>query len=241
MYTNVQVDIGLGNYASIYASKVLQPKNGKLLTQDMVLEPNTKYIIKHILDLNGKVVRLPENCIIEVDGGQIKNGTLVGNNTILLNPNGVDSIFNNVIQSGTWQYGEGSIVGPQGPPGKSFTYADLTDSEKEDLVSHVIQSQYPDLSTTPSETNYKFEGNTIYQILVPAIDNTRILGNYFDVQDAYFDTSNLPQDITILEAFIFNNAHQESAQCINKNNTWIIYGTNSDFSPDYALIRYYLR
>ena len=240
--TNVQVDIGSGNYSSIYVTKVLQPKQGKYLTQDMVLEPNTKYVVKYILDLNKKLIRLPENCIIEIDGGQLKNGTLIGNETILLNSSGVTSIFNNIVQAGTWQYKEGSIAGPQGPAGRDFTYEDLTEEQKTDLVQTALSNIIPpDISVTPTEMSQTFNGNTVYQVLLPALDTTKILGNYFDVQEPYFNTNNLPQNSIILEAFVFNDTHLESAQCIYRNNYWSIYGSNSDFSPEYALIRYYLK
>jgi len=60
---------------------------------------------------------MPPNCIIEVDGGQLYNGTLIGDNTILINTNGVDSITKDLVQVGTWIYPEGSVAGPPGPPG----------------------------------------------------------------------------------------------------------------------------
>ena len=243
--SNIQINIGLSNYQSIYKCKVLQPKNGTLLTQDMILEPNTKYIINHILNLNRQTIKIPENCIIEINGGQLKNGTLVGNNTILLNPNGVDSIFNNITQNGTWQYKEGTLIpGPQGPPGRSFTYEDLTDSQKKELIEKALENihiTYPDIKITPSEIQTTFEGKPIYYLLLPAIDTSKILGNYFDVQEEYFDTSKLPQNSVILEAYVFNDLHTESAQCLNNNGIWSIYGSNSDFSPFYALVKYYLK
>lgn len=247
MSKNIQVNIGIGNYSSIYTQKILQPKNGTLLTQDMVLEPNTKYVIKYIFNLNGQTIQMPPNSIIEIDGGQLRNGTLVGDDTILLNPNGVDSITQNVVQVGTWIYGEGSIAGPPGPPGQSFTYEDLTDSQKQEFIDKTyekvidnIHLSYPNLDIIPTELPYRFGDNTIYQLLIPAIDNTKILGNFYDVDEEYFDLNNLPNNSVILEAFVFNKERQESAQCIKINNKWEINSSNSDFSPDYALVRYYL-
>lgn len=65
-------------------------------------ESNTKYIIKYNFDLNGNTIEIPSNCIIAIDGGSISNGTLVGNNSILLNVNKVDNILFNVSKEGTW-------------------------------------------------------------------------------------------------------------------------------------------
>lgn len=244
--TNIQVNIGLSGYASIYTSKVLLPKNGTLLTQDMVLEPNTKYIVKHILNLNRQTIQMPYNCVIEIDGGQLYNGTLVGNDTILINTNGVNSITKDLVQTGTWIYPEGSIAGPPGPPGQSFTYEDLTESQKQEFIDKIYNKViddyiiYPDLYTTPTELPYRFGDNTVYQLLIPAIDNNKILGNFYDVDEEYFNLDNLPINCVILEAFVFNKTRQESAQCIKINNKWEINSSNSDFSPDYALVRYYL-
>lgn len=242
--TNIQVSIGLGGYSSIYTTKVLLPKNGTLLTQDMVLEPNTKYVIKHILNLNRQTIQMPPNCIIEVDGGQLYNGTLIGDNTILINTNGVDSITKDLVQVGTWIYPEGSVAGPPGPPGQSFTYEDLTDKQKQELIEKAlenIQLVYPNVTTTPSSAWSSFNGEPIYQLLLPAINPNKLLGNYFDVDEPYFNTDELPQNSVIVEACVFNDNHIESAQCINDNGTWSIYGSNSDFSPFYALVKYYLK
>ena len=65
-------------------------------------ESNTKYIIKYNFDLNENTIEIPSNCIIAIDGGSISNGTLVGNNSILLNVNKVDNILFNVSKEGTW-------------------------------------------------------------------------------------------------------------------------------------------
>ena len=65
-------------------------------------ESNTKYIIKYSFDLEGNTIEIPSNCIIAIDGGSISNGTLVGNNSILLNVNKVDNILCNVSKEGTW-------------------------------------------------------------------------------------------------------------------------------------------
>ena len=71
---------------------------------EQLTQPNTKYIVKHNFNLNGQTLNIPENCIIEIDGGSIQNGTLVGNHTILLNANKLSQgqILQNITLSGTW-------------------------------------------------------------------------------------------------------------------------------------------
>jgi len=39
---------------------------------------NYKYIIKWDFDLGGQTIKVPKNCILEFDGGSLKNGTIIG-------------------------------------------------------------------------------------------------------------------------------------------------------------------
>ena len=74
--------------------------NGKnILTQDMMVKENTRYIIQYDYDLDGSTLSIPEGSVLDFQGGSFKNGTISGNfkiNTIekslLCNVNG--SILN---------------------------------------------------------------------------------------------------------------------------------------------------
>lgn len=50
-----------------------------VLTQAMVNKANTRYIIQYDYDLNGATIDVPDGCVIEFQGGHIKNGTINGN------------------------------------------------------------------------------------------------------------------------------------------------------------------
>lgn len=51
--------------------------NGKnLIYQDAINQSNTRYIIKYDFDLDGNSIELPNNCILDFQGGSIKNGTI---------------------------------------------------------------------------------------------------------------------------------------------------------------------
>lgn len=50
------------------------------LTQEMMSATNTKYVIKYDYTL-GEDITVPENCILEFDGGSLKNHKINGNNT----------------------------------------------------------------------------------------------------------------------------------------------------------------
>lgn len=42
---------------------------------------NTTFLIQSDFDLGGKNINMPENCVLRFDGGVMKNGTIVGDNT----------------------------------------------------------------------------------------------------------------------------------------------------------------
>ena len=91
-----------------YNTVVLQPNrvgNKNILTQDMVSDSNVKYIIKYNYDLNGQIMVLNENTIIEIDGGSLQNGYLTGNNSLLIDRNqlGEKNILISVGKRGTWK------------------------------------------------------------------------------------------------------------------------------------------
>lgn len=94
---NISEYSGLGR---IYLRKNIS--NGKnILTQDMINKPNTRYIIQYDYDLNETNITIPENCILDFQGGTIKNGTINCNNTII---NGLH-IFSNVVLTGNYNEG----------------------------------------------------------------------------------------------------------------------------------------
>lgn len=51
------------------------------LTQSMMQDANTIYVIQYDFDLRGATIEVPENCVLEFNGGLIDNGILIGNNT----------------------------------------------------------------------------------------------------------------------------------------------------------------
>lgn len=53
------------------------------LTQSMISKENTIYIIQYDYSLNGQTIIIPDNCVLKFEGGQLKNGTINFNNTLL--------------------------------------------------------------------------------------------------------------------------------------------------------------
>lgn len=55
-----------------------------VLTQDMIREENTVYIIQYDFDLDGKVISIPKGCTLWFQGGSINNGTIYLQETAIL-------------------------------------------------------------------------------------------------------------------------------------------------------------
>ena len=71
-----------------------------VLTQEMINEPNTIYEIRYDFDLNGTTITIQNNCLLRFNGGILKNGTIVGENTVI--EANKDSIFNGITLNGTF-------------------------------------------------------------------------------------------------------------------------------------------
>lgn len=63
-----------GKGYKILRRNIMDGKN--ILTQDMVNQPHTIYVVQYDFDLNGAQITIPENCILKFDGGSLSNGKL---------------------------------------------------------------------------------------------------------------------------------------------------------------------
>lgn len=99
MHKNINVNVsGPVQPTATYKTVVLK---GNHSFASQVTEPNMKYVIKHNFDLGGESVTIPENCVLEFEGGSLSNGTIVGNNTGI--QAGFVKIFNtDITLAGSW-------------------------------------------------------------------------------------------------------------------------------------------
>lgn len=71
---------GLGR---VYLRKnIVGDKN--VLTQAMINKANTIYVIQYDYDLKEASINIPENCVLQFDGGSFSNGKLICNNTSII-------------------------------------------------------------------------------------------------------------------------------------------------------------
>ena len=83
------------------AGKIVLAGPSNILTQSMMAQPDTKYVIGIDYDLKGKSITVPDNCVLEFDGGSLCNGTIIGQRTsIVAAPMKV--FGSNLNVEGTW-------------------------------------------------------------------------------------------------------------------------------------------
>lgn len=81
---NPGIHVGMGY--KILRRNIMDGKN--ILTQDMVNQPHTIYMIQYDYDLDGTTIKIPEGCILDFQGGSIVNGKVFSDNktTRIVNP-----------------------------------------------------------------------------------------------------------------------------------------------------------
>lgn len=82
-----------------YKTKVLK---GNIPFAAQVSDEDTKYVIKFDFDLGGSSVTIPTGCLLEFDGGSLSNGTVVGQETILIYHQAFADILHDVTTEGTF-------------------------------------------------------------------------------------------------------------------------------------------
>ena len=75
-----------GKGYKILRRNIMDGKN--ILTQEMVNQPHTIYMIQYDYDLDGTTIKIPEGCILDFQGGSIVNGKVFSDNktTRIVNP-----------------------------------------------------------------------------------------------------------------------------------------------------------
>lgn len=103
---------GLGR---VYLRKnIVGDKN--VLTQAMINKANTIYVIQYDYDLKEASINIPENCVLQFDGGSLSNGTIHGSLTKISNDSNA-KIFDSISFTGTLNYMQcGDIKATQNAP-----------------------------------------------------------------------------------------------------------------------------
>ena len=68
-----------------------------MLTQHMMRKPNTIYVIRYDYCLGGETIEVPEGCVLEFDGGSLRNGSIIGDFILEGNYEYTLSLLKNII------------------------------------------------------------------------------------------------------------------------------------------------
>ena len=149
---NKQSFSGLGR---VYLRKnIVDEKN--ILTQNLISKPNTIYIIQYNYDLNGAKITIPENCVLDFQGGSLRNGSITFNNTKV---KGYRNIFNNISING---YIDGDIYFDWFTPYKVEDIPQSTNIDINDnILNNIINYLYLNANRTNQRNNIIF-GKGIY-------------------------------------------------------------------------------
>lgn len=88
--------INVGNTSAVISvnDSVNKKVRKNILTQDMINQLNTIYVIRYDFDLDREIIEIKQGCTLKFEGGSLINGTLKGTNTIINND--ATLIFNNI-------------------------------------------------------------------------------------------------------------------------------------------------
>lgn len=76
------INVIIGRYGNTSRYKIIVLK-GDIPLSSQIIYPNTKYVVRYDFDLKGTDITIPDDCILDFDGGTITNGTINCQNTKL--------------------------------------------------------------------------------------------------------------------------------------------------------------
>ena len=180
--------------------------NVNMLTQAMLSDANTIYIIQYDYDLNDASITIPANCVLKFDGGSFSNGTLNGNNTKVEYRT---TIFDDISIGGTW------IV----PELHSFMFADIED----DNLHNLLAMQNPNIFN-----HIYLNGSEEYSVKPYNLTGIRV-GSNTDIEinvDVRLVVDDNSQISFILQTYVGEGSIAEN---INIHGSGTLYG---NFTPD---------
>lgn len=146
---------GLGR---VYLRKnIVGDKN--VLTQAMINKANTIYVIQYDYDLKEASINIPENCVLQFDGGSLSNGTIHGSLTKISNDSNA-KIFDSISFTGTF-----SVI---------KIYANWFDNPEDDDISIAFRQAF-ELNKVNKLDNYSTI--TVLNLIVSKGNNHSIFEN----------------------------------------------------------------
>lgn len=132
-----------------------------VLTQDMLNEENTRYIIRYAFDLSGKTITIPAGCELVFEGGIIENGTINLNKCKLTGMVGEESEYLPNVTCSNWakgqiEYRNGKICYWNGTEWRVMGDTSAIEGYTKEEINNLLKNYY-----TKSETYSKQEVNNL--------------------------------------------------------------------------------
>lgn len=132
-----------------------------VLTQDMLNEENTRYIIRYAFDLNSKTITMPSGCELVFEGGIIENGTIDLNKCKLTGMVGEESEYLPNVTCSNWAVGQieyrgGKICYWNGTEWRVMGDTSAMEGYTKEEINNMFDNYY-----TKSETYSKQEVNNL--------------------------------------------------------------------------------
>lgn len=144
--------------------------NASFKDQIETAEGPTKFVIRWDFDLNDEFVTVPENCILEFDGGSLKNGTIIGQDTVYINVGDVDIWGENLTREGTWREHSGG-------GGGNYHNEDAHLSTLEEITPESLQAFFD--QALDEKRNIDLDGMTITVTRMINLNNKVLHKNYW--------------------------------------------------------------
>jgi hypothetical protein len=134
-----------------------------VLTQDMLNEENTRYIIRYAFDLNSKTITMPSGCELVFEGGIIENGTIDLNKCKLTGMVGEESEYLPNVTCSNWavgqiEYRSGKICYWNGNEWRVMGDTSSFDSYTKQEINNLLKNYYTKSETYNKEVNNLLNG-----------------------------------------------------------------------------------
>lgn len=209
-----------------------------MLTQHMMRKPNTIYVIRYDYCLGGGTIEVPEGCVLEFDGGTLRNGKIILNDSLLLgNPQFYctlsGTVINDVINY-SW-YAENTL--------KRFReFLKLSNRYKSNTIYRITRNIDLNKETliVPANTTLDFQGGSINNGEIDFGDKglSYIKGNVdtksVTMYGNYQPYNRVQRDVTIND--FGKNALAELFLTYVKHTDEFVYGGhNAAFNPKFDI------
>lgn len=184
-----------------------------ILTQDMINQENTVYIVQYDFDLDGKVISIPKGCTLWFQGGSINNGTMYLQETAILGAfefadMGTAKLFGKfntgqimTFSNDSYKAKEGGYFVPSTKPSSATTQEDA----KQDRETFYTENTAAYVTETRQELRW---WNGEEWVLILDITGYRelksIISDPIDKHNAENDISNITNNIADIQNIVEN-------------------------------------